>query len=260
MDLDELKGKTTAELQYLVAWTAILAWDWLATLPSEVKYIWFAKRWTPLRVVFLLNRYGTLVIQVIALVMIVATVPAGAQMRPVELPAPVSEYIGLTGCITGVYVGSHPDFVYVLSIAPFIVNLVLLVSTVYKSHRIAKEIGCQVPVLQRCVKDGVQYFCAITLFHVIEVVFWSQPDEAIKSFNIPALIVISSTLSCRLALSLHVNAPGSSALSSLPYVKTSAPAIPPARPQAPMAVLLHRSEDHDYEKGETVEKLEQEQA
>ena len=75
--LETIRSQTIASHQYLIAWTTILVWDWLALLPSEYRYIWKA-RWTPLKVVFLLNRYGVLVCQILTTAMILATVSKGA--------------------------------------------------------------------------------------------------------------------------------------------------------------------------------------
>lgn len=74
--LESIRSQTIASHQYLIAWTTILAWDWLALLPSEYRHIWKA-RWTPLKVVFLLNRYGVLVGQILSTAMILATVSKG---------------------------------------------------------------------------------------------------------------------------------------------------------------------------------------
>ena len=78
--LETIRSQTIASHQYLIAWTTILVWDWLALLPSEYRYIWKA-RWTPLKIVFLLNRYGVLVCQILTTAMILATVSKGAFSR-----------------------------------------------------------------------------------------------------------------------------------------------------------------------------------
>lgn len=53
-DLERLREVAEATKLCLVVWTAILAWDWLATLPSEYRTIW-RRQWSLLKVVFLLK-------------------------------------------------------------------------------------------------------------------------------------------------------------------------------------------------------------
>ncbi|GAA6024268.1 hypothetical protein JCM11491_006382 [Sporobolomyces phaffii] len=273
MDLDHIKFQFSAEVQTCIAFTAILLWDWLSMFPSEFKYIWRATTINPTRIVFLLNRYGTLVLQTTSMALIVATVSeetcskvfwieslgfiyvvftsdvllalrvsalwgnsrkvifallsmlvaeltlltaVGTQLRPVVLPPPVAEYIGLTGCLTGDYHGNQPGLIYVNTIAPFLVNLTLLGMTFHRSWQVTKDLGVKLPILRRLTYDGAQYFAMISAANLVQVCFWSQSDKTIKSFGVPALIVISSTLSCRLVLSLFTAKPLTSALSSLP--------------------------------------------
>ncbi|GAA5968702.1 hypothetical protein JCM3765_003416 [Sporobolomyces pararoseus] len=74
--LDQARFQTTASKQYLIAWSALLIWDWLATLPVEIEHVWLKKK-TPLRITFLLNRYGTLVLNSITMALIVSDVSTG---------------------------------------------------------------------------------------------------------------------------------------------------------------------------------------
>ncbi|KAH8915186.1 hypothetical protein BT69DRAFT_1356911 [Atractiella rhizophila] len=48
----------SASRTYLTACFAIYAWDYIVTLPDEYRTMWRADRWTPVRVVFFINRYG----------------------------------------------------------------------------------------------------------------------------------------------------------------------------------------------------------
>jgi hypothetical protein len=111
--------------------------------------------------------------------------------------------------------------------------------------------------------------CALTPTRL----FLAENDPTIKSFGVPALVVISSTLSCRLVLSLHVNKPNTSALSSLPrlqisartaHVRLSRPPTPPDHTSTIPVILrdddvslrsdrrLERDEEKELEgKGET---------
>ncbi|GAA6059192.1 hypothetical protein JCM10212_005537 [Sporobolomyces blumeae] len=65
-----LQALAQATTQYLVVWAAITIWDTLATLPAERRYIWPAK-WTPLKVVYFLNRYGSALLFLVSTSMIV---------------------------------------------------------------------------------------------------------------------------------------------------------------------------------------------
>ncbi|GAA5823927.1 hypothetical protein JCM10212_005005, partial [Sporobolomyces blumeae] len=70
---ESLRNLTTARKRYVCAWLAIFLFDWLATLPSETKYIWRAK-WTWLKAFFLINRYWALVFLNLTAPMIVGSV------------------------------------------------------------------------------------------------------------------------------------------------------------------------------------------
>ncbi|GAA5930089.1 DUF6533 domain-containing protein [Sporobolomyces koalae] len=75
-DLERLREVAEATKLCLVVWTAILAWDWLATLPSEYRTIW-RRQWSLLKVVFLLNRYGTLLLEIASAAIILAPMSKG---------------------------------------------------------------------------------------------------------------------------------------------------------------------------------------
>lgn len=277
MDLDLIRRQVTAEIQVGIAFTALAIWDWLALLPAEYKHIWKAKRVTPARIVYLANRYGSLVLEIASMALIVTDVSpgvcskwfwvqtlgliyvvcvsdillairvtalyendkrivfglgllvttqvalmtaVGVQLRPVEIPPPIAAYIGLKGCLTGRYIGSHANFAYVLSAAPFFTNLLLLSMICYRSRRISKDLGgTQLPILKRMVRDGLGYFVVITAFNLMNVGFYVQSHQAIKTFGVGPLVVISSTLSCRLVLGLLVDKPVSLSHEHVPTLK-----------------------------------------
>lgn len=76
--LDQLRSDFTATKYYVIAWTGILIWDWLALLPREIKHFWkFKGKLSPVRITFLLNRYGTLILQMFNLALLLSTVPNG---------------------------------------------------------------------------------------------------------------------------------------------------------------------------------------
>lgn len=77
MDLDLIKRQTTAQIQDLIAFTAVMIWDWLSMFPAEYRHIWKAPRFTPIRLVYIANRYGSLLLQAGCCAMIVSTVSKG---------------------------------------------------------------------------------------------------------------------------------------------------------------------------------------
>ncbi|GAA6009769.1 hypothetical protein JCM11491_001092 [Sporobolomyces phaffii] len=251
-----IRAQLDAADSYLIAWTAILYWDWLSTLPKEIEFIWRAKV-TPLKVAFLAQRYGTLVFMATAATLLLADVPtsvcskifwletlgldyvllstdvllsirvlalyensrkvfiglllllvtemsllilAATQVRALKLP-PV---LGVDSCIPGDPPGTNEQMALLFYVAPFVVNALLLLATFYRSWSITKQLqGVKLPILQHLVKDGALYFACITIVNAVNVYFYNQPYDAIKSFNVCAVVALSSALSCRLALSLH---------------------------------------------------------
>lgn len=107
-----------------------------------------------------------------------------AHLAAVDVPAPIAEYIGLNGCLTGDYRGSHQGFAYMMSVAPFVTNLVLLALIVHRSWSISKELGgVRIAILRRFVRDGVMYFAIISAFNIMNVAFWTR--EARSSSTLP---------------------------------------------------------------------------
>jgi hypothetical protein len=75
--LDLLRYQTDAANSYLIVWSSLLIWDWLSTLYAEVEHVWRKKK-TPLRITFLLNRYGTLLLNMGAMSLILSKVSEGS--------------------------------------------------------------------------------------------------------------------------------------------------------------------------------------
>ncbi|GAA5968981.1 hypothetical protein JCM3765_002271 [Sporobolomyces pararoseus] len=69
----DLKQITWARQRYVAAWLGIFLFDLVMTLPEERKYIWNNK-WTPLKVLYLLNRYTALAHQIFSATMIFAAI------------------------------------------------------------------------------------------------------------------------------------------------------------------------------------------
>ncbi|GAA6058657.1 hypothetical protein JCM10212_004068 [Sporobolomyces blumeae] len=79
--LDSLRRDVIVSQQYLAVWVAILFWDTFAMFPSEYKYIWKQRRWTPMKILFLANRYWIMVVQIIGPTMILARIPTDVCKR-----------------------------------------------------------------------------------------------------------------------------------------------------------------------------------
>ncbi|GAA5949531.1 hypothetical protein JCM3765_002694 [Sporobolomyces pararoseus] len=58
-NLDSVRAIARARREYLIVWDAIIIWDTLCTLRLERRAIWKAD-WTLMKVLYLLNRYGSL--------------------------------------------------------------------------------------------------------------------------------------------------------------------------------------------------------
>ncbi|GAA6021850.1 hypothetical protein JCM11491_001546 [Sporobolomyces phaffii] len=75
--LDEIRDQTLAYQQYLIAFAGLMVWDWLILLPKEYRHIYRAKC-TFLKVCYLLNRYGALLLGSTCTVLILAPVSPSA--------------------------------------------------------------------------------------------------------------------------------------------------------------------------------------
>ncbi|GAA5949115.1 hypothetical protein JCM3765_004016 [Sporobolomyces pararoseus] len=71
--IQQLKKDLTASVDYLVAMTAIMIWDVISTFPFEFRYVWKTD-WNYLKIFFFLNRYGSLVLQILNMSLVVAKV------------------------------------------------------------------------------------------------------------------------------------------------------------------------------------------
>ncbi|GAA6010566.1 hypothetical protein JCM11491_002974 [Sporobolomyces phaffii] len=73
--LGQLRADLKASLLYVVAWMAIVVFDYCATLPLEIRYIWPSKL-TPLKIIFLSLRYWTIINQVVSTTLIMSNIPS----------------------------------------------------------------------------------------------------------------------------------------------------------------------------------------
>ncbi|GAA5875140.1 hypothetical protein JCM16303_005022 [Sporobolomyces ruberrimus] len=230
--LDQLRSDFTATNYYVIAWTAILVWDWLALLPREIKHFWkFKGKLSSVRITFLLNRYGTLILQMFNLTLLLSTVPKGMCHRVHWIVAFTLVYVMVVcdvllslrvwallsillfieaGLLMATAAEIYRDYrgaweiIPIISVcAPAWTNAILLGMTVYKSWKVTRQLdGYKLPILKRFVHDGALYFLVITAVDLGNIYFFNQHSDALKGFNTTASIVVTSVVSCRLALSL----------------------------------------------------------
>ncbi|GAA6064019.1 hypothetical protein JCM10212_005502 [Sporobolomyces blumeae] len=249
VDLDKVARIASARQAYLLVWNAILVWDWLVTLPTEISAIWKQKR-TVLKYLFLLNRYGTLILCLATCVTVITpmsnetcskvywiqmlevafvlwvchsilavrlfaiyernnimkwclvgfltvetsvAIAACSMFAPLDLPRFVAKYIQLEGCLTSPRASAPRDIVLSLNILPAIYDTSVLILTAARNIHVTRKIGTQLPVLRRQVSllfDGILYYLIITATHVVTAILWFQNDPAVKTFNVPASIVL----------------------------------------------------------------------
>ncbi|GAA6024256.1 hypothetical protein JCM11491_006376, partial [Sporobolomyces phaffii] len=119
---------------------------------------------------------------------------------------------------------------------PFAVTAILLAATIFRRWQIQRDLGSvQAPIVEKMVRDGGLYLLCITVVSSINAYLFIQPTRNIRSFNLCALVVVSSTLSCRLVLSLLANKPDSTTgiLVSQMSVSRFCDAAPPSPPPGP---------------------------
>ncbi|GAA6018931.1 hypothetical protein JCM11491_005683 [Sporobolomyces phaffii] len=204
-DLVHLEAVARATVEYLVVWTTILVWDTLSTFPVEYRTVW-TRDWTLLKVVFLLNRYGTIVLE-IASATIILTPMSLQTCRRVYWIQPLTIVFVIVVCqaimairIWAIYErGRKMGY---LAVFPFTFDTVILALAAFRTFHVHRQFGVKIPILQRVLRDGLLYYLAITATHVVTTVLWFQTDITVKSFNVPASIVMPSLMCSRLILSL----------------------------------------------------------
>jgi cytochrome c oxidase subunit IV len=93
-ELERVKSIAIAQRQYLIVWCSIFIWDTLCTLRLEQRVIWKA-RWTLMKALYLLNRYGSLLICIASWITVFVPMSNG------KLAAPYLAFVLLTDtCIT----------------------------------------------------------------------------------------------------------------------------------------------------------------
>ncbi|GAA6010619.1 hypothetical protein JCM11491_002996 [Sporobolomyces phaffii] len=79
--------------RYTIVWLAIMYFDYLSTLDSEVLHVWTSKRPSLYQTLFLLNRYGTLVLVTFA-----------AALTLMSVPLPICKRVMWISPLSGVFV------------------------------------------------------------------------------------------------------------------------------------------------------------
>ncbi|GAA6058667.1 hypothetical protein JCM10212_004078 [Sporobolomyces blumeae] len=75
-DVEALRRDVRIGKEYLIVFVSILLWDTVATWPSEYRYMWKQARWSPMRALFFINRYWTILMQITLLVTVLVKIPA----------------------------------------------------------------------------------------------------------------------------------------------------------------------------------------
>ncbi|GAA6022560.1 hypothetical protein JCM11491_005599 [Sporobolomyces phaffii] len=262
VNLDSVKALARARTQYLIAFDAIMIWDSLSTLRLEHRAIWQAK-WTTTKVLYLLNRYGSMfwyfatsatilkpmstaacqrvfwmqLVEVVYVLLVThcilsvrlyaifdrnarlkicliaflvfetaLSIAAMSFFEPLGLPRSIAAYIGLEGCISTRKPGS-PNLVLALNIIPSVFETSVLVAVAWKNWDATRRIGQKVPILKRLLRDGIVYYIVITGTHCTTAFMYAHGDPSVKTFNMPASIVLGSLACSRLILSLHQTRP-----------------------------------------------------
>ncbi|GAA5843094.1 hypothetical protein JCM3766R1_005235 [Sporobolomyces carnicolor] len=193
--LGQLRADLKASLMYVVVWMAIVLFDYCATLPLEIRYIWPSKL-SPLKIIFLALLGAFLVIEVCWMSF------TSTLLGPLVLPPFVSGFLGFHGCIA---VGGAGLKTYVSSAfwaAPLLFDATILTLTLYKITSTERHAGGKVPILQRILKSSILYFVPIASMHLVTTAMAAFTRATLKSFNPPASLAFTGIAATRLVLSL----------------------------------------------------------
>lgn len=81
---------------YIACTTAILIWDWLSCLPQEWRYIWKSPSWSPIKILYCVVRYYTLLVLVVTDVWFFASWSESSCARYVRILPGVAVLIDLS--------------------------------------------------------------------------------------------------------------------------------------------------------------------
>ncbi|GAA5958648.1 hypothetical protein JCM3765_006707 [Sporobolomyces pararoseus] len=234
--LQEDRNTTKADVYWLVGWTAVLLWDNIITISAAHRYLMKAKR-TPMKGLYILNRYGTVIFQSLCMMMVVLAVPMNlcrsifwfqcfalvyvitllfmlaveigllvgtvSQLRPLVLTPGASIILDFQGCVA---VAASPvtrklSIIFWSTTLAF--NTIIFGLTMWKSTSITKRIGQHVTIYKRFLKAGILYYSVILASNLACVIFYSlQTKKPLQTFNTPASVVLVSLMSSRLIVSL----------------------------------------------------------
>ncbi|KAK7001384.1 hypothetical protein R3P38DRAFT_3048848 [Favolaschia claudopus] len=202
----------------IVGTTSILVWDWLSCLPQEWRYIWKSGGgWSPVKVLYCLVRYYTLVVLTSSCAQHVRILPGIAviidlvyalyqtnRRMGIFLVVLLAAFLGVMVAVpilafdlTGKPSIAGPKFIIAFYASPMAFDMVMTFLTVYKVIEHNRRAGSS-SLMNRIVRDGLLYFFAITSLNLLNVVFFIQRDELIQAINAPMSIQLSSVLCCRL--------------------------------------------------------------
>ncbi|GAA5990088.1 hypothetical protein JCM5350_001095 [Sporobolomyces pararoseus] len=208
--------------EYAIVWFTVLVWDTLATLPSEWRYIHKAK-WTPLKVMFLVNRWYTIAAQASTAFLLLAPLsPNTCRKIFWGFATDGIAVMFFCDCIIAIRVYAVYEksrkMLYAL-VAMLAADLGLMVGAatqlrpVIYSPELRKALqfeGCAAAIPNGkytwliSIIYGLFFFTVIVAANLVNVILVvSQSSPALKNFNIPASLTLTSLMCSRLVLSLH---------------------------------------------------------
>ncbi|GAA6064337.1 hypothetical protein JCM10212_002313 [Sporobolomyces blumeae] len=173
--------------EYLIAFLTVLIWDFIATFPSEVRLIWRAKV-TPLKILYLSNRYWTLCAQTWTAVLLLGHISTDFCSKA---------FWTLLVCGIGT-----------ILLCDSIVAM--RVFAVWERNR--RILYTWTPTLvfnaiTLALILGVFYFAVVVAADVPNVYFCIQNDPSLDNIHIVPSLVLKSTMVSRSVLSLLANPP-----------------------------------------------------
>ncbi|GAA5856526.1 hypothetical protein JCM5353_002185, partial [Sporobolomyces roseus] len=92
------------------------------------------------------------------------------QLRPANTPVAILKQLKLPGCLTKASGAFSSGEVTIFWVTMLAFDSIILGLTLYKSIKVTRAAG-RIPIIQKLVRDGVQYFVLITLSNTISVIF-----------------------------------------------------------------------------------------
>ncbi|GAA5875014.1 hypothetical protein JCM16303_004976 [Sporobolomyces ruberrimus] len=233
--LPEDRDATKADVYWLVGWTAVLLWDNIITIAAAHRYLMKAKS-TPMKGLYILNRYGTVILQTLCMLMVVLAVPMNlcrsifwfqafalvfvivlvlmlaiqlglligtvTQLRPLILTPGKSVILDFHGCVAVAASPAGRQLSLIFWITSLVFNFSIFAMTMWRSIKLTRRIGQHLSIFRRLMKGGILYYTVILATNIGCVAFYAQTTKPLQTFNTPASVVLVSLMSSRLIVSL----------------------------------------------------------